>query len=372
MDVQGSGRKQQRHKGIPLASASTLGRIERTKETANEDSRYEKVVVDFNRIQRVFLESFIESLGRRKPKQLILDIDPSDIELHGEQEQIHYHGYYKHNCYLPIYLYIGEYPISVNLRPSDIDGAEGVVEFLKPVIKALRARWPKVRILVRADSGFCREELMRYCEKQNGVDYLLGIGRNKRLTPRLDDLLKQAQAEYESMGQTTRLFTSFGYRTLDSWSRARRVVGKAEVNSHRSDVRFVVTSLPAKEIAARLLYESKYCARGEMENRIKEQQLDLFGDRASCHTFRGNHLRVWWSMAAQLLIVKLREEALSDTVYAHAQASTLRVQLLKIGALVETSVRRVYVRLSSAFPRQELFFEIHQRLRDPPPISAAL
>jgi len=365
-DPLGKSRKSNKDKGIPLASPSTLGRIERTKENANQNSRYEKVVCDFDKLRRVFTDIYIESWGKKAPKQIILDIDPSDIELHGNQELIHYHGYYGHNCYLPIYLFIGEYPIAVKLRPSDIDGAKGVVEFIKPVIKQLRKKWPKVKILLRADSGFCREELMEFCEAQKDVDYLLGMGRNSRLKPRLDKLVTQASHSYEQTGKTIRFFQSFGYRTLDSWSRVRRVIGKAECNSHGSDIRFVVTSLKAGEYGAQEIYEKIYCARGEMENRIKEQQLDLFGIRASSHTFRANHLRVWWSMAAHLLIVKLRDYALPGTKYSSAQAATLRVRLLKIGALVEISVRRIHIRLSSAFPQQELFFEIYKKLRGPP------
>lgn len=365
-DLHGVNRKQAKDKGIVLASPSTLGRVERTKTVADKSSRYEKVVCDFDRVRDVFTDVFIKSFGRQRPKQIILDIDPSDIELHGAQEQAHYNGYYQHHCYLPNYLYCGEYPLAVTLRPSNIDGAKGVVDFVEPVIRQIRKKWPKVKIILRADSGFCREELMQYCETQKNTEYILGMGRNSRLLPRLDDLIKQAQIQYEASGQVVRLYKSFGYRTLKSWSRARRVIGKAEYGPHGSDVRFVVTSLSAKEVEAQQLYQEKYCARGEMENRIKEQQLDLFGNRASSHSFRGNHVRVWWSMAAQLLIVKFREIALRDTDYSRAQAATLRTRLFKVGALVETSVRRVHVRLSSGFPLQELFFEIHQRLRSPP------
>ena len=366
LDPSGEKRKSTKDKGIPLASPSTLGRIERTESSASQDSRYEKVICDFERLQNVFIQIFQESFARRKPQEIILDIDPSDIKLHGSQEETHYNGYYKHNCYLPIYLFCGEYPLAVKLRPSNIDGAEGVVEFLVPVIQELRKKWPKVRILIRADSGFCREKLMQYCERSKNIDYLFGMGRNLRLVPRLDELVKQAETKYASTKKAIRLYKSFDYRTLKSWSRSRRVVGKAQFNRHGSNVRFVVTSLLAKDIKGQHVYEKKYCARGEMENRIKEQQLDLFGNRTSSHNFRSNHVRLWWSMAAHLLIVKLRACALYNTEYAHAQAATIRNRLFKIGALVETSVRRVHIRLSSAFPLQDLFSEIHIRLRSPP------
>ncbi len=365
MDPNGSKRKHVKDRGIPLASPSTLGRVERTEASAKRSSRYEKIVCNFERFRETFTNVLMESFGRKKPRQITLDIDPSDIKLHGGQEEIQYNGYYKHDCYLPIYLFCGEYPLAVKLRPSNIDGAEGVVEFLDPVITQLRKKWPRVRILIRADSGFCREKLMQYCERRKHIDYLFGIGRNSRLVPRLNKLVKMAKEKYETTGKPIRRYKSFGYRTLKSWSRTRRIIGKAQFNRHGPDVRFLVTSLCAKEVEAQQVYEQLYCARGEMENRIKEQQLDLFGDRTSCHSFRGNHVRLWWSMAAHLLIVKFREHALYDTAYSKAQAGTIRNRLLKIGALVETSVRRVHIRLSSACPLQDLFAEIHLRLRAP-------
>ena len=361
-DLNGHQRRNSKDRGIPLASPSTLGRIERTKICATKSERYEKIVCNFDKLSEVFTDVFIESFGRKKPKQITLDIDPSDIQLHGAQEDSHYNGYYEHDCYLPIYLFSGEYPLAVKLRPSNIDGAKGVIDCLDPVNRRLREKWPRVKILIRADSGFCREGLMNYCESRPGLNYLLGMGRNCRLVPRLADLVALAEKEYQKASQPVRLYKSFGYRTLKSWSRARRIIGKAQFNRHGSDVRFVVTSLSSREVAAQAVYETLYCARGEMENRIKEQQLDLFGDRASCHSFRGNHIRLWWSMASHLLIVKFRECGLGDTEFSKAQAATIRHRLLKIGALVETSVRRVHVRLSSAFPLQDLFFEIHHRL----------
>lgn len=366
LDPNGHKRRNTKDRGIPLASPSTLGRIERTEASATKSSRYEKIVCDFEQLGEVFMDAFIESFQGKKPEQITLDIDPSDIKLHGAQEDAHYNGYYEHDCYLPIYLFSGEYPLAVKLRPSNIDGAKGVVEFLNPVVKRLCEKWPGVKILIRADSGFCRDELMSYCENRPGLDYLLGMGRNSRLLPRLTELVELAEQEYEATSKPIRLYKSFGYRTLKSWSRARRVVGKAQFNRHGSDVRFVVTSLSSREVKGQEVYETLYCARGEMENRIKEQQLDLFGDRTSCHSFRGNHIRLWWSMAAHLLIVKLRECALRNTAFSKAQATTIRNRLLKIGALVETSVRRVHVRLSSAFPLQELFSEIHRTVRSLP------
>jgi hypothetical protein len=299
---------------------------------------------------------------------VVIDLDPSDVQLHGDQEQRFYHGYYREHCYLPLYAFCGGHPLAMKLRPSDIDGAKGADEMLMWIVWQLRAAWPEVRIILRADSGFCRDWLMTWCEDA-GVDYVLGLARNDRLTDCIAQQMEQARREYWRTRKPARRFRSFLYRTRKSWSRSRRVVGKAEYLAKGENPRFLVTSLPASQYEKQFLYEDLYCARGEMENRIKEQQLDLFGDRASSHTFRGNEVRLWLSMAAQLLIDGLRRLALQGTELAKAQATTLRVRLFKIGALVQVSVRRVYVRLSSAFPLQDLFGVILKRLRGPPPCT---
>ena len=233
------------------------------------------------------------------------------------------------------------------------------------VVPRLRAKWPQVRLSVRGDSGFCRDWLMSWCEV-NDIDFVLGVARNSRLEKSTTKQMEQARREHLQTGKSARRYRSFLYRTRNTWSRTRRVVGKAEYMQKGANPRFVVTSLPGSEYEKRYLYEELYCARGEMENRIKEQQLNLFGDRTSCHSFRGNELRVWLSAAAHILIVELRRQALAGTKLAKAQASTLRVRLLKIGALVQVSVRRVYVRLSSAFVLQDIFELAIQRLRSPP------
>lgn len=363
-DPKGEQRRHKKDRGHPLASASTLGRIERSREDASPQARYDKVVCDFDKVADVFVELFIESV-REEPQVLVLDLDPSDIELHGQQEQRFYHGYYREHCYLPMYLFCGEYPLAVKLRPSNIDGALGADDLLMRVIPKLRQRWPKVQLIVRGDSGFCREWLMRWCEI-NEVDYVFGIARNARLESAVKKQMEQARRAYWQTRKPARRFRSFWYRTLKGWTRRRRVVGKAEYLQKGANPRFVVTSLPASEYEKRYLYEEVYCARGEMENRIKEEQLDLFGDRASAHRFRGNELRAYLSAAAHWLMVGLRQHALIGTKLAHAQASTLRVRLLKIGALIEVSVRRVYVRLSSAFTMQDIFKIALRRLRAPP------
>lgn len=362
-DPTGEHRLQSR--GQPLASASTLGRVERTKADASAASRYEKVVIDFDAVEDLFLTVFVESYGGREPERIIIDLDPSDIALHGGQEERFFHGYYGHYCYLPMYAYCGDYPLSVQLRPSNVDGAAGAKELFERIVGKLRRVWPSTHIILRADSGFCRDELLAWCEEAKGVDYVVGVAKNSRLKSSLAKQMERARRTFLRTGKAARCFADLRYRTLKTWTRARRVVGKAEHLDKGSNPRFVVTSLSAREFEKQYLYEELYCARGEMENRIKEQQLDLFGDRASCHTFRGNAIRLWFSMAAHLLVVMVRTIGLAGTELANAQAETLRNKLFKIGALVSVSVRRLYVRLSSAFPRKQLLTVALARLGGP-------
>ena len=360
-----TGQTRLQSRGQPLASPSTLGRLERTKADATAASRYEKIVVDFDALEDLFLTLFIEQYEGREPSRIVIDLDPSDIELHGQQEQRVYHGYYRNHGYLPMYAYCGEYPLSVELRPANIDGAAGATALFARIVTKLRAVWPSTHIILRADSGFCRDDLLTYCEETEDVDYVIGVAKNERLKKALAPAMKRAHRDHLRTGEAARHFAELRYRTLKTWSRARRVVGKAEHLAKGENPRFVVTSLPAREFEKRYLYADLYCARGEMENRIKEQQLDLFGDRASCHTFRGNHIRSWFSMAAQWLIVTVRTIGLEGTELARAQAGTIRTKLFKVGAIVAVSVRRIYVRLSSAFPRQRLFCRALARLAAP-------
>jgi hypothetical protein len=363
-DVQGLERHNRKDSGQALASPATLGRLERTGEQLDSTNRYEKIVVHPERLADLFLTIFIESF-EHPPARLVLDFDPSDIELHGQQEQRFYHGYYRHHCYLPMYVFCGQHPLLVRLRSSNRDGADGTVELLATIVERIRSAFPDVHLIVRGDSGFCREELMSWCEA-NAVDYVLGLARNKRLEAAIGRQMERARRGHLQTGRPARRFRDFRFRTLNSWSRTRRVVGKAEYLSKGPNPRFVVTTLPARQFECRYVYEELYCARGEMENRIKEQQLDLFGDRASGHEFETNSLRVWFSAAAHLLIVGLRRLALKDTDFARAQASTLRTKLLKLGALVRISVRRIYIQLSSACPFKEVITSALRRLRVAP------
>ncbi len=353
-DVTGANRARERDKGHALAGKSTLNRLELTSKFANSESRYKKIVARDSDIETFFVEEFIDAHHDTPMPRIVLDIDPSDIELHGEQEGRFYHGYYHHYCYLPLYIFCGEYVLLARLRQADIDGCSGTVEALEWLVPQLRKQWPDAEIVMRADSGFAREEIFAWCES-NGVEYVIGLARNPRLEALIADDLEAVKVRHESSGQPERDFVELTYRTKTSWSRQRRVAAKAEQLINKANPRFVVTSYDVERFDGRALYEDEYCARGEMENRIKEQQLDLFGDRASCSDMRPNQLRVWESAVAHLLMVEFRRTALAGTPLERAQTSTIRVRLLKIGALVTVSVRRVRIAFSSVFPLQSLF-----------------
>jgi hypothetical protein len=337
----------------PLAGKSTLNRLETAKEPGKELTRYKKVVADMEKLSEFFVATFVRT-RRRRPARLILDFDATDDPLHGRQEGRFFHGYYDCYCYLPLYVFCGDELLWAQLRRSDIDASEGAVEVLATLVKYLRQKWPGVSILVRADSGFCREELMRWCE-ENRVDYLLGIAKNTRLLKRIRPLMKKVRRSWAKLGRATRRYTEFSYRTLNSWSRSRRVIAKAEYLDKGQNPRFVVTSLSRSRYTAREIYEGLYCLRGEMENRIKEQQLYLFADRTSSATMRANQLRLWFSSLAYVFLNELRRVGLRATELAKATCQTIRLKVLKIGALVRRSVRRFSVSLAGGYPYQEVF-----------------
>jgi hypothetical protein len=316
-------------------------------------SRYHKIRPEAAAIERLFVELFLEAHAVA-PAQIVLDLDATDDPLHGHQEGRFFHGYYDGYCYLPLYIFCGEHLLVAKLRCSNIDGAAGAREELERVVAQIRARWPATRIVLRADSGFCREELMGWRERHD-VDYLFGLARNARLVRAIGAELQTAAAESTATGRPARHFKELVYRTRQSWSRSRRVVGKAEHTGDKSNPRFVVTSLSSRDWPARELYEDFYCARGECENRIKEAQLDLFADRLSTATFRANQLRLWLASAAYVLMHALRRIGLAATALAHACANTIRLRLLKIGAVVTVSVRRVKLAMSEACPNQREF-----------------
>ena len=338
----------------PVAGKSTLNRLELSRPTP---SRYHKVSHDPAAIEGLFVDLFLEAHAKA-PKQIILDLDATDDPLHGHQEGRFFHGYYDGYCYLPLYVFCGRHLLVSKLRRSNIDAAAGSVVEMARIVGQIRRRWPRVRILLRADSGFCREDLMAWCEASH-VDYLFGLARNDRLTAEIADELVQAQAESEHTGEPARRFKDFTWSTLKSWGRSRRVVAKAEWTGGGSNPRFVVTSLSRKEAEAQYLYEKVYCARGEMENRIKECQLDLFADRTSSHTMRANQLRLWFASMAFVLITALRRIGLKHTPFAQASCGTIRLKLLKIGALVTISVRRIKIAMASGCPYAHEFGRAH-------------
>jgi len=343
----------------PLAGKSTLNRLELSQPAP---TRYHKIAHDPAAIERLFVDIFMEA-HNRAPKQIILDLDATDDPVHGHQEGRFFHGYYDCYCYLPLYIFCGRHLLAARLRRSNIDGAAGSIEEVARIVAQLRARWPRVRVLLRADSGFAREALMAWCEA-NRVDYLFGLARNARLEAEIAAELAAAAAESHITGRPARRFRDFTWTTLDSWSRRRRVIGKAECTRGDPNPRFIVTSLKPNAAEARYLYETVYCARGEMENRIKECQLDLFADRTSSHTMRANQLRLWFAATAYVLICALRRIGLVHTQFATATCGTIRLALLKIGALVQISVRRVHLAMASGCPWQNEFRLAHLRLAE--------
>ena len=331
----------------PLAGKSTLNRLEHA---PSEPNRYHKIGHDPAAIEGLFVALFLEA-HKTPPKELILDLDATDDPLHGDQQGRFFHGYYDCYCYLPLYVFCGRHLLAAKLRRSNIDAPAGAVEEVARIVAQIRARWPRVSILLRADSGFARDDLMAWCEA-NGVDYVFGLARNQRLIGAIADDLVAAELESLAQGRPARRFAELAWRTLDSWSRERRVVAKAEHLPKGPNPRFIVTSLPASAIDARALYEDVYCARGDVENRIKEQQLDLFADRTSAATMRANQLRLWFASFAYVLLEALRRIGLRHTQFAVATCGTIRLKLLKIGAQVRVSVRRIKIAMASACPYQ--------------------
>jgi hypothetical protein len=341
----------------PLAGKSTLNRLELSR---TEPTRYHKISHDPAAIERLFVDLFVEAHSKA-PGQIILDLDATDDPLYGRQEGRFFHGYYDCYCYLPLHVFRGRHLLVAKLRRSNIDGAAGAIDEVARIVAQLRRRWPRVRILLRGDSGFARETLMAWCEV-NRVDYLFGLARNERLEETIKAELIAATIDSLRSGKPARRFKDFSYATLNSWSRERRVIGKAEVTGGDANPRFVVTSLKPAEVDGRRLYENIYCARGEMENRIKECQLDLFADRTSAATMRANQLRLWFASMAYVLLCALRRIGLAHTQFADATCGTIRLKLLKLGALVRVSVRRIKVAMASACPWQDEFALAHLRL----------
>jgi hypothetical protein len=362
-DPSGQSRARRRDQGKALAGKSTLNRLELTGAEVKEKERYKKIKLDFAAVDKLLGDLFLQAQGEPS-QQIILDLDSTDDPLHGNQEGRFFHGYYGHYCYLPLYIFSGEHLLCARLRTADGDGAAGSVEELARLVQQIRQAWPEVGIVVRGDSGFCREELMAWCEA-NQVDYVLGLARNERLQAEIAAELAQAAEQYRQTGRAARIFKEFSYQTRESWSRARRVVAKAEHLDKGANPRFVVTSLPSPKWAAQALYEELYCARGEMENRIKEQ-LMLFADRTSTAYLRSNQIRLYFSSVAYVLMQALRRLGLQGTEWAQAQCMTVRLKLLKIGALIRITVRKVWVSMATGYPYAERFRQIYAQLQAVP------
>jgi Transposase DDE domain group 1 len=341
----------------PLAGKSTLNRLELG---GSAPTRYHRIAWDAAKIEALFVDLFLEA-HQDPPEQIVLDLDATDDPLHGHQEGRFFHGYYDCYCYLPLYIFCGPHLLAAKQRPANIDAAAGAVEETARIVAQIRARWPAVRILLRGDSGFAREALMTWCEL-NDVDFLFGLAKNQRVVGEIAAELAAAEEESKATGRPARRFKEFQWATRDSWSCQRRVVAKAEWTKGAANPRFVVTSLGPEDAAPQPLYEEIYCARGDMENRIKECQLDLFADRTSAATMRANQLRLWFASMAYVLLCALRRIALAHTQFAKATCGTIRLKLLKIGALVRSSVRRITFAMASGYPYQRDFALAHAQL----------
>jgi len=341
----------------PVAGKSTLNRLELSK---LEPTRYHKISHNPVAINHLLVDVFLESHARA-PKEIVLDLDATDDPLHGEQEGRFFHGYYDCYCYLPLYIFCGRHLLAAKLRTADKDAADGAKEEIARIVAQIRARWPHMEIILRADSGFARDDLMSWCE-DNGIDYIFGLARNERLVRAIRRQLAQARRESDRTKHAARRFKILeGWETRDSWSLPRRVIAKAEWTQGEANPRFLVTSLNWTD-DARYLYEDLYCARGDMENRIKECQTDMFAGRTSAASMRANQLRLWFAAFAYVLICVLRRIGLSGTAMAVATCGTIRLKLLKIGALVTTSVRRIKIAMASSCPYQDIFAHAHERL----------
>ena len=371
-----------------LAGKSTLNRLEYCPETIidQETSRYHKIEPLPQKIEKAFIELFLESY-KKPPKSIILDLDVTDDQVHGNQEGAFFNKYYGGVCYAPLYIFCGHHLLVAKLRSSNVDPAEGALEELQRVIGLIRKKWKETHILVRGDSAYAREDIMKCCEEQAGVDYVLAMATNRQLKLRASDIIEKAQSDYEQrLEPVTALmetlfspdedleevgklvpestwYRSLCYKTQESWSRSRRVVTKVCHGSKGLKIRHVVTSLSASKIPPSQLYTDKYCPRGEMENRIKEQQLNLFSDRTSTQTFESNQLRLWLSSMAYVLLQAFRQYCLAKTSLAKATVGTIRLSLLKLGARITISCRRILVAIASSCPYQDILAIAHSRIQ---------
>ena len=359
-EPKGIARRRQQDQGKAGAGKSTLNRLELTPEKADAQARYKKIVHQPAAMDRLLVDLFLEA-HEQPPAQVVLDLDATDDPVHGMQEGRFFHGYYRAYCYLPLYIICGEFVLCARLRSSNIDPSAGALEEVQRIVAQIREKWPEVEVVLRGDCGFCRDAILSWCEEHR-VGFVFSLAKNKRLVKIIGRQLQEAKLQCEATKQAARVFTDFEYQTRKSWSRQRRVVAKAEHLEKGANPRFVVTSFSAGQMEARTLYEDLYCARGEMENRIKEQQLALFADRTSTAWLRSNQLRLYFSTFAYQLLQGLRRLALQGTEMAQAQCQTIRLNLLKIGAQIRVTVRRVYFSLATGYPLAALFARAHANL----------
>jgi hypothetical protein len=359
-EPKGTDRRREQDQGKAGAGKSTLNPLELTPEKADAKARYKKIVYRQQALDELLTDLFLEAQAE-PPARIVLDLDATDDPVHGNQEGRFFHGYYREYCYLPLYIVCGEFVLCARLRSSNIDASAGALEEVERIVQQIRKKWPQAEIVLRGDGGFSRDALMSWCE-DNGVGYVFGLAKNKRLVKIIGRQLHEAQVQLETTKQPARVFTEFSYQTRKSWKRERRVVAKAEHLEKGANPRFVVTSLAAEQFSTQTLYEELYCARGEMENRIKEQQLALFADRTSTELMRSNQLRLYFSTFAYQLMQGLRRLGLKGTEMAQAQCQTIRLKLLKIGAQIRVTVRRVALSLASGFPFREIFIGVYRNL----------
>jgi hypothetical protein len=360
-EPKGTDRRRAQDQGKAGAGKSTLNRLELTPEKADASARYKKIVYSGEEMDRLLTDLFLEA-HEEAPERIVLDLDATDDPVHGNQEGRFFHGYYGEYCYLPLYIICGQFVLCARLRSSNIDASAGALEEVQRIVQQIRAKWPALEIVLRGDGGFSRDAIMSWCE-DNGVHYAFGLAKNQRLRKIIGRQLHEAELQFAASQQPARVFTEFSYRTRKSWKRERRVVAKAEHLDKGANPRFVVTSLSAEQYAAQALYEEFYCARGEMENRIKEQQLALFADRTSTELMRSNQLRLYFSTFAYQLMQGLRRLGLKGTEMAQAQCQTIRLKLLRIGAQIRVSVRRVAFSLAAGYAFVNLFAQVYQQLR---------
>ncbi len=366
VDPTGSTRRMKRDEGSALAGKSTLNRLELGGDELKDGERYKKITLNTDAVDDLFVDLFVDAYPEGR-ESIIIDLDATDVPLHGKQEGRFFHGYYDSHCYLPLYIFCDEHLLGARLRKADRDASAGSIEEVSRIVEKIRASWPNVEIMLRADSGFARESLMKWCEA-NDLRYVFGMAKNARLLGMIEPEMDVARDVHLASGEPERIFADLEYQTQTSWSRKRRVIAKAEHLSRGANPRFVVTNIPVDDQDARQLYEDVYCARGEMENRIKEQQLGLFADRLSTSWMKSNALRLYFSSIAYTLMQALRRIGLAGTPAQKWQCGTIRTRLLKIGAEIRVTVRKIWVAMSSGCPYARLFASAHERLSQAPPL----